>query len=198
MESNIVIIACSIFKTEIENLRTDGKINVPVIYLNSMLHMYPRQLNEILDKKIEDNRNLKIILVFGDCHARMVDYENNKNIMRTPGINCCEILLGQEKYKTLRKEGAFILLPEWAERWEEVFRDYMGFKSSENASEFMAEMHKKLVFVNTSDKIEENTQNEITAYIRLPYEIISCSITELEHSILNLIETQLSNSDNGR
>lgn len=188
MGNKMIIIACSIFKTELEKLREEGKINIPVVYLNSMLHMYPQQLNELLDAKIEEYNNLKIILAFGDCHARMVDYENNANITRTPGINCCEIFLGSEKYRAYRKEGAFILLPEWAERWKEVFNDHMGFKSSTNATEFMKEMHTKLVFVNTEDKIKENVVKEIVDYIHLPYEVISCPITELESAVLKLIE----------
>ena len=102
METNIIIIACSIFKTELEHLKKDKKINSPIIYLNSMLHMYPKQLQEILDEKIQENSHLKIVLVFGDCHARMIDYGENKNIVRTPGINCCEIFLGSDNYKKVR------------------------------------------------------------------------------------------------
>ncbi len=196
--NNIIIIACSIFKTALDKLKSDGKINVPVVYLNSMLHMYPKQLNELLDAKIEEYKNFKVILIFGDCHARMIDYEKNKNIKRTPGLNCVEIFLGAEKYRPLRKEGAFVLLPEWADRWEEVFCDYLGFNSSDNATEFMQDMHKKLVFINTEDKIEDNVIKEITNYIRMPYEIMYSSINELENSVQKLMNQQLTNGDEGR
>ena len=188
MQSNLVIIACSIFKYELEYLKGEGKIDIPIIYLNSMLHMYPKELQELLDTKIEEYNKFKIILVFGDCHARMVDYEKNKNIVRTPGINCCEIFMGTEAYKKIRKEGAFILLPEWADRWKEAFIDYMGFKTSKPAKDFMNDMHKKLVYVDTGfQKTNNLLLNEISEYLGLPVEIYKSSIGELEHTIQKLI-----------
>lgn len=189
MPSNLIIIACSIFRFEIEHLQSLGKIKVPVIYINSMLHMHPQQLQEILDAKIEEFKKFRIILMFGDCHARMLDYEKNRNIIRTPGINCCEIILGSEKYRKMRKEGAFILLPEWADRWREVFVDYMGFKHSKGARIFMNEMHKKLVYVVTgTQKRNVALFDEISEYVGLPLEIYTSTMDELEKVLTRLIK----------
>lgn len=188
MPSNIIIIACSIFKSELEHLKNSGAIDVPIVYLNSMLHMYPQQLKEDLDSKIKENSHLKIVLVFGDCHARMVDYAQNKNIVRTEGINCCEIFLGSSDYRKIRHEGAFILLPEWAERWKEVFVDYMGFKNSKSTKQFMTDMHKKLIYVDTGyTKINKPLLEEIAEYVGLPLEIHTSSIVELEKKLIKLI-----------
>lgn len=188
MPSNIIIIACSIFKSELEHLKNSGAIDVPIVYLNSMLHMYPQQLKEDLDSKIKENSHLKIVLVFGDCHARMVDYEQNKNIVRTEGINCCEIFLGSSDYRKIRHEGAFILLPEWAERWKEVFVDYMGFKNSKSTKQFMTDMHKKLIYVDTGYvQINQPLLEEIAEYVGLPLEIYRSSIFELEKQLVELI-----------
>jgi len=149
MSTNTIIISCSIFKNEIEHLKSEGKIKVPVIYVNSMLHMVPKELQAVLDDKIEEFKTYKIILAFGDCHARMIDYEKYPNVSRTQGINCGEIFLGSENYKKIRKEGAFILLPEWTERWKEVFMDYMGFRKRSELKAFMTDMHRKLTYVDT-------------------------------------------------
>jgi len=201
MPTNIVIIACSIFKTELEHLKSMGKITMPIIYLDSMLHMHPKKLQELLDSKIKEYNELKIVLVFGDCHARMIDYEENKNIVRTPGINCCEIFLGSGQYRKIRNEGAFILLPEWASRWKEVFIDYMGFKNSKTTTEFMNDMHKKLVYVDTGyNKTNNPLLNEISEFVGLPLEIQHSSINELEKNVLSLInqqETDSKNNNNG-
>ena len=191
METNIIIIACSIFKTELDHLKKTGKINIPIIYLNSMLHMYPKKLQEILDTKIKENNNFRIVLVFGDCHARMIDYEENKNIVRTPGINCCEIFIGTSNYHKIRKEGAFILLPEWAERWKEVFIDYMGFKNAKSTTQFMNDMHKKLVYIDTGYKeINNPLLKEISDFVGLPLEIYNSSISELENNLIQLINKE--------
>jgi hypothetical protein len=192
MATNIIIIACSIFKNEIEHLKTLGKIKVPVVYINSMLHMVPRELQQVLDEKLDEYKRYKIVLVFGDCHARMVDYEKNKNVVRTQGINCCEILMGTDSYKRVRKEGAFILLPEWADRWTEVFMDYMGFKRQSELKSFMTDMHKKLVYVDTGFQ-KRNTPllNQISEYTGLPLEIHQSTVAELERMVTELIENEL-------
>jgi len=188
MHPNLVIIACSIFKYELEHLQSQGKLDVQVIYLNSMLHMHPNELQTLLDAKIEEHKNFRIILMFGDCHARMVDYQKNPNILRTPGINCCEIILGSDKYKKLRRDGAFILLPEWADRWKEAFVDYMGFKTSKTIKPFMSEMHKKLVYVDTGfHKKDKALFDEISDFLGLPLEIYNSSVDELEKVINKLI-----------
>jgi hypothetical protein len=194
MPTNTIIISCSIFKNEIEHLKTEGKINVPVVYVNSMLHMVPKELQAVLDAKIEEFKSFNIILAFGDCHARMIDYSNNKNIVRTPGINCCEIFLGSADYKRIRKEGAFILMPEWADRWKEVFMDYMGFKKPKELNEFMTDMHKKLVYVDTGFK-KRNSQvlNELVEYTGLPLEIYQSSISNLEAVLVELIKNEKNN-----
>ena len=189
MQQNLVIIACSIFRYELEHMVKEGKINIPIVYLSSMLHMHPKQLQILLDAKIEEYKNFRIILMYGDCHARMVDYEENTNIVRTPGINCCEILLGKEKYRKIRNDGAFILLPEWSGRWKEVFIDYMGFKTSKSIKPFMAEMHKKIVYVDTG-LVEKNNPllNEISDFLGLTLEIYPSTTNELESVITRLIE----------
>jgi len=188
MSENLVIIACSIFRYELEYLQREGKLHVPVVYLDSMLHMHPDELQVLLDARIEAYKNFKIILMFGDCHARMIDYEKNPGILRTPGINCCEIILGSDKYKKLRRDGAFILLPEWAVRWQEAFIGYLGFKNSKSIKPFMHEMHNKLVYVDTGLQDRDKTLfDEISGFLGLPLEIYNCSINELEHVINRLI-----------
>ena len=191
MSTNTIIISCSIFKNEIEHLKTEGKINVPVVFVNSMLHLVPKELQETLDTKIKEYSSYKVVLVFGDCHARMIDYSNNKNIVRTPGINCCEIFLGSVDYKRIRKEGAFILMPEWADRWKEVFMDYMGFKKPKELNEFMTDMHKKLVYIDTGFQTRNNQLlNEIAEYTGLPLEIYQSSISNLEAVLVELIKNE--------
>lgn len=198
MQSNVIIIACSIFKYELEYLKSQNKIDVPVVYLNSMLHMYPKKLEKLLDAKLKEYSHYKIILLYGDCHARMVDYDSTPNIARSQGINCCEILLGTNKYRDLRKEGAFILLPEWSVRWKEAFVEYMGFKNSKDSSLFMNDMHKKLVYVDTGYQgINQQMLTEISEYFSLPLEIYKTSISELENMLNSLIGEQKNIDRNG-
>ncbi len=187
-KSNRVIIACSVFKYELDFLLESKLIAEQVIYLDSMLHMHPERLKSKLDSVIKENKTKQIILLFGDCHAKMINYDENKNIKRTSGINCCEILLGTPEYKKIRKEKAFILLPEWAIRWREVFDDYMGFKNKESATMFMQDMHEKLVYLDSNlHEIDHSLLNEISEYTGLPVEITSCKLNNLLMSLKSSI-----------
>lgn len=187
----LILIACSIFESSINHIFQKHEIKLPVIYIDSMLHMYPEKLKKILDKEIETNIESKIILVFGDCHARMIDYEKNKNVKRIPGVNCCEIYMGKEKYKEERKAGSFILLPEWIERWEQVFKKELGFKTPKQAKPFMKEMHSKLLYINTeTNNSNESILKQVSEFVGLPVEVYRGDIGNLENLLLDLIKIQ--------
>ena len=137
---NPICFACSIFKSEVEEILKRGDFDMKCKYFSSMLHMAP----DVLDTKIESalknhmKENKKIVLLYGDCCPNMTNFQKNINVSRTQGINCIEILLGETEYKKLRKEGTFFLMPEWARRWKEVF--YYELKlEGKIATEFMQE-----------------------------------------------------------
>ena len=133
-------LACSIFRKEIESLQASGRLDLAVEYLNSMLHMVPEKLEARLREALEATRqgdpDQEVVLAFGDCCGRMEALEATPGTRRTQGINCCEILLGCEAYRQLRREGAFFLLPEWAHAWRQVFVGQLGLLGP-NAQAFM-------------------------------------------------------------
>jgi hypothetical protein len=184
MDKNILIVACSIFRRELEQLRTEGLLDIEVIYLDSMLHMHPQKLEKLLGETLPNYKDLKIIVLYGDCHSRIMESET-KNIRKVHGINCCEIFLGTDRYFKLRKEGAFILLPEWLERWREVFQVELGFKEPQLARKFMNDFHTGMVYVKTgASEVPVETINELSSFIGLKCRIESCSAQNLLNEIL--------------
>lgn len=182
MSEQCTIFACSIFRNELELLRKEGKVSAEVIYLDSMLHMHPEKLEMQLESKISGQKDFSLVL-YGDCHARITD-NHGANRLKVIGINCCEILLGSEQYLKLRKEGAFILLPEWMVRWKEVFQVEMGFKDSSLARKFMNEMHTELVYADTQIiPVPFDTLDEISAFTGLHYRIVKCGTENLLKAI---------------
>jgi hypothetical protein len=189
--SNKLGISCSIFCREIETLREKGLIDLPFKYLASMLHMKP----DILDKKLqsvterESSNGKELVVIYGDCCPRMSDYESKENIVRSSGLNCCEILLGSAEYKKLRAEGAFILMPEWTRRWKEVFKHHMGLEG-ELAKTFMKEMHTKLVYLDTGVfPVPNDLLEEISQYTGLPVSILQITLDQLAAAIKNTDRT---------
>lgn len=185
-----VCLACSIFKYELEQLKKEGNIDLPVSYLTSMLHMKPGELEKKLyeeNKKLSaENKN--VILLYGDCCPFMNKFEEKPNVKRTEGINCIEILLGKERYRKLRKDGAFFLMPEWTLRWEEVFKFELKL-DGDIAKEFMREFHSKIIYLDTEQiEIPYKQIKEIKEYTGLNVEFIKADIKELNSSIQTAIK----------
>jgi hypothetical protein len=167
MDKKITLIACSTFRNEIEILLKERKMNI--IFPDSMLHMKPKELNSSLKKIISEeiHEGNEILLIYGDCSPSMRDFELNEHIARVEGMNCCEILLGREKYRELRKKRVFFLLEEWLVRWKEIFEKQLGLKG-DVAKSFMKEMHSSLLYLHTGSRdIPVETLNEISSYTGL-------------------------------
>jgi len=149
-DGGITGIACSIFRGEIEVLQKENKLHIPVVYLDSMQHMVPEKLHENMRKAVDEQilRGRKVVLIYGECHAFLNDYTADPRVARINGMNCIEIFLGGELYRTLRKEGAFFLIPEWAVRWKTIFQKELGLDDV-NAKDFMKEMHTKIIYIDT-------------------------------------------------
>lgn len=189
----IVCIACKIFKSELEALRKKGEFNFPVYYLDSMLHMHPAKLQQHLDTLIikELEAGKKILLLYGDCHAYMSKHDSTPGVCRVSGINCPEIILGKDKYSSLRKQGAFFLMPEWTIRWQEVFQDELKL-NRENARAFMREMHTKLIYLDTGHTpVPTDHLKAVSDYSGLPWEVMTISTNSFLNAINEAIDNKL-------
>jgi hypothetical protein len=184
------VIACSIFRREIEWLRARGDLSLPFHYLDSMLHMVPEKLCSLLNIRIERirGRNGRIVLLYGECHPAMHEQAKQNSVCRVKGVNCCEIMLGSETYRSHLKKGAFFLLPEWVERWETVFRKELAL-SETTAKRFMGTMHSKLLYLDTQvQPVPEALLAEICRFTGLRWRCVSVSLNHLRDSVNRCVE----------
>jgi len=180
-----ICVACSVFRDELEALRKRGELDLPVRYLDSMLHMRPKRLETQLTAAVgEEQANCQaVVLVYGDCHAYMNEQVCTDAVARTAGINCCEILLGASRYRELRREGHFFLLPEWARRWKEILHRELGLHG-ENARDFMQEMHTRLLYLDTGLRpIPTEHLEEASRMTGLPWDVLEVPLDHLAASI---------------
>jgi len=180
-------LSCSIFKQEIKALQAAGKLDLPVEFLNSMLHMVPAKLEARLQEALGSARvqepEREVVLAYGDCCGHMDTFESEPGTARTAGINCCEILLGRETYRKLRKEGAFFLMPEWALAWKQVFVSQLGLLGP-CARTFMQEMHSRLIYLDTGlVPVPHGDLAEASEFLGLPVEILPVSLEPLLASL---------------
>jgi len=180
-------IACSIFRKEIEALQASGQLDLEVEFLHSMLHMVPAKLEERLQGALEhlrtEDARQEVVIAYGDCCGHMDTFESAQATARTEGINCCEIILGRETYRRLRKEGAFFLMPEWALSWRQIFVGQLGLLGP-CAKSFMQEMHSRLIYLDTGlVPVPHDTLQEASEFMGLPLEILPVSLDPLLASL---------------
>jgi hypothetical protein len=190
MVNKTEIIACSIFKYELEKISEIISDNIQVNLYNSYLHLFPNELSknlsEMLDDKLKDNN--KVILVCGDCHPFMREMAQKNNVSKVYGCNCVEILIGRELRRKLIKEGAFFLFPEWTIRWKEIFKELLELPV-EHIKSLIHEQHKKFVYLNTGVlPIPYKEIEECSSFFNLPYEIDNISLDYFINSIENSIK----------
>ena len=186
-ENHPLCLSCSIFKKEIEALQASGQLELPVAFLNSMLHMVPakleRRLQEALGAARAQDQNQAVVIAYGDCCGHMEGFESEPGTSRTEGINCCEIILGRETYRKLRREGAFFLMPEWALSWRQIFVGQLGLLGP-CAKSFMQEMHSRLIYLDTGlVPVPHDTLQEASEFMGLPLEILPVSLDPLLASL---------------
>ena len=193
---NLVCIACAIFRDQLDGLDKSDCPDFTLRVLPSMLHMNPGQLDQSLGAWIRQEReqNHSVLLLYGDCHPHIHEQERLPGVTRVEGINCQEILLGEAQYRTLRKAGAFFLLPEWAVHWREVFETELGL-TEETAKDFMRDMHTKLVYLDPGQvPVPKELLNEISRWLGLPWETLPVDANVLRVAMRTALK-KLGNND---
>jgi len=186
-EQRQLCISCSIFRKEIEALQASGQLDLPVEFLNSMLHMVPAKLEVRLSEALGSARaqdpERDVVMAYGDCCGHMDTFEAEPGTTRTEGINCCEIILGRAAYRKLRKEGAFFLMPEWALSWKQIFLGQLGLLGP-CAKSFMQEMHSRMIYLDTGlVPIPHAALQEASEFLGLPVEVLPVSLDPLLASL---------------
>ena len=128
MTPHTVWLCCGVVSAEMEELQRRGLIAGELLFLDSMLHMDPPLLEATLTAALaaRSGQPGTLVLVYGDCAAHMLDLVRRFRVGRVSVINCAQLLLGRERYRQLMREEAFLVLPEWARRWEHIMKSELG------------------------------------------------------------------------
>lgn len=184
-----VFIACGVFQREVERILAEEYPGSETVFLDSMLHMHPLRLREHLDATLARYGDRSAVLLYGDCHAWMHETCQREHCERTKGINCCELLLGHDRYRQLQRENVFIFLPEWTERWREVFAGELGLADRNEAGRFMRDMRSALVYLDTGVvPVPASTLREIESHFGMPVTVLPVSLDVLRATIRTAVQ----------
>lgn len=186
MSDHTVWLSCGVIRAEMKELHRHGLIKGELLFLDSMLHMDPPLLEARLTKALEQKTETqcRLVLVYGDCSAHMLDIVRRFRVGRVSVINCAQLLLGRERYRQLMREEAFLVLPEWARRWEHIMKSELGL-NKEVAQGLMGENRGSLVYLDTGlVPVPEQHLAAFSEYTGLPWQIEAVSLDTLLSSLL--------------
>lgn len=179
-----LLIGCGILKTEILFLIEKNRWNLETVFLPSSLHVDFAQLEKSLTAALARHPDRRKIVFYGTCHPLMDSLLGDGAVVRTEGQNCIDMLLGTERFTRELSAGAFFLLEEWAEHWEQVIYPVFGSNPAAIRALFSSE-HKRLLAIRTPCSSDFSAKARTVAEITgLPLEWTDVTLDQLE-SCLN-------------
>lgn len=178
---NITWLGCGVLRQELEELHRQGLIGGRLIFLDSMLHMVPDKLDGILGRIVAKRKpdDPPLVMVHGDCCPGMLQLADTPGVARVNAINCVRMLLGPERYRQLMREEAFLLLYEWARRWQEIMTVELGL-TPEVGQSLMREHRSVIVYLDTGlHPVPEADINACADYAGLPWRIEKVTLEPL-------------------
>lgn len=183
MKREIAVICCSVIRNEVKHIFSHDYPDLKVEFLDSALHMQPKKLQNTLKDKL-DSENLPTLVIYGDCCSSMSNFEEEYKCIRTNAVNCNELLLGKEKFREFRKRKSFLFLPEWIERWKEIFMNELGFSNADLARSLMRDNIEHLYYIDTGvSKVPTEILKEIEEYFKMPISVVTVTMDPLRNFI---------------
>ena len=186
MTPHTVWLCCGVVRAEMEELQRLGLIEGELLFLDSMLHMNPPLLEAKLTAALEARSGQPgtLVLVYGDCSAHMLDLVRRFRVGRVSIINCAQLLLGRARYRQLMREDAFLVLPEWARRWEHIMKSELGL-NEEVARGLMGENRGVLVYLDSGlVPVPEEQLAAFSAYSGLPWRVEKVNLEPMLAALL--------------
>ena len=98
--TNTAIVACEIFRNEIEYLKSSHTLDIPVEYLEIASHNDSDNLRRLIQSKIDgiDEKYTRILLFYGLCgNGTSGISSGNRTLVIPKAHDCCTILLGSRE-----------------------------------------------------------------------------------------------------
>ena len=121
-----LILGCGIFRKEVAYLIRKNGWAVETSFLDSALHNNLNKLGRGLTGSLAKRAGRDVIVFYGCCHPLIDGMVAEAHARRVHGQNCIDILLGRERFDRELEAGAYFLLEDWANRWDEITGEIFG------------------------------------------------------------------------
>lgn len=186
-----IIYACEMIRDEVELALKNTDCGVPVIWVDSSLHMYPEKLKAHLQEKIDNTDNVDtIVFAFGLCGNAFINITTGNASAVIPRFNdCTEMLLANQNRKT-HSCGCYYLTRGWIDSEKSIKNEiefYTKRYNEKNAHRIMRRMfvhYNQLMLIDTGAyPVDEYTRTaeELASMLNLELTMSKGTIEVLEH-----------------
>lgn len=183
-----LLIGCGILRAEVLFLIAKNRWRVDTVFLPSALHVDFSLLEDSLRKALALHPDRRKIVFYGTCHPLMDSLLGGGAVVRTEGQNCIDMLLGRERFMRELASGAFFLLEDWAEHWEQVIYPVFGSNPAAIKALFSSE-HTRLLAIRTPCSADFTDKARVVADITgLPLEWTDVTLDHLELCLKTSLE----------
>ena len=186
------IIACGIFKDEIERLRADLGFPFKARYLGPGLHVDFDELKDALEeelKRASSDGSQGIIVAYGQCHPKMDAILKPYHAALMDCQNCVDAFISRQAVEKKAREGLFFYLsPGWLDAWKDIFKR-LGWDPE------IARLHmgsfKGSVYIDTMKDAQEREEEllEFFDFTNLPFTIMPMQLDHFKSLIIKAIKS---------
>ena len=170
------LIACGIFKTELETILRD-RTDIIVHWIDAALHADPDKMEEELATAIDSipSKGDDIVFLFGNgCHPDICTIAGNCGVDLFEEKNCIHAFLGVEQTKELEKERTMIISPGWLEAWQGI-NDRLGWDEVDVRIN-MGRYDRILILDPGIEPISDEAILEFYDLVQVPVEIMAITL----------------------
>ncbi len=187
-EEPTLLIGCGILRAELHCLMEKNRWRLDTVFLPSSLHVDFARLERSLRGALARYPGRRKIVFYGSCHPLMDSLLGEGAVVRTEGQNCIDMLLGTERFTRELAAGAFFLLEDWAQHWDEVVYPVFGSNPDAIRAIFSSE-HTRLLAIRTPCSSDFSAKARAVAGITgLPLEWTDVTLDSLERCLTRALD----------
>ena len=190
-----VLIACAMLEDEIEQAMRNTNTSIKIVWIDKGLHEYPERLHDELQKKIDQNQDMELILLaFCLCGNAVLGLKSGKAVMMIPRFDdCIHMLMAHDQGEKPEIDAASLYYTRgWIDSERFIGRDYesyiqkYGQKKADFVIKTMLANYKGLKLIDTRaydvdgcmGKARETAEN-----LGLAFEL-ACGTNRILHGLL--------------
>ena len=184
-KNKTIAVACQTLKDEVMHVIRYLGVTYPVIWIESMQHSNPKELNRSIQRQINLIGNVdNILLLFGNCGNAIVGLSSSESSIIYPRVDdCISLFLGgnRQKKEWDSKGSSYYLTKGYLEGEDNIWKEYLrsvskyGEEKTQRLMSLILKHYEKLRIIDTGAyRLEDilDPAREIAAKLKLHHEVV--------------------------